>query len=138
MKKHFLIVLLAITSLGYRAIAQQPAVITKDNPGWHKIAETAVNLRSDRDEVIVIGADHFNALRLKVTDAPVEFTDLTVVFENEARQDIPVRHFIKRGEMTRVLDLKGNERAIKKIILMYKTVPTGDMDRAHVEIWGRK
>ena len=138
MKKHFLIALISIAFLGSRAFAQKPAVITNDAPGWHKIAETAVSLKADKDEVIVMGADHFKSLRLKVIDAPVEFTDITVVYENDMRQDISVRKLIKRGDETRAIDLKGNDRAIKKIILMYKTVPTGEMDRAHVEIWGRK
>jgi hypothetical protein len=138
MKKHFLFLLIAIASLGSGAFAQKPAVITNDKPGWHKIAETSVSLRSDRDEVLVMGADHFKSMRLKVVDAPVEFTDITVVFENDMTQNISVRRVIKRGEQTRAIDLDGKDRAIKKIILEYKTVPTGKMDHAHVEIWGLK
>ena len=138
MKKHFLIVLTTLVSLGFSAFAQKPAVVTNDKTGWHKIAETAVSLRSDRDEVVVMGADHFKSLRLKVIDAPVEFTDITVIFEDGMTQDISVRKVINRGEETRSVDLKGQNKAIKKIILKYKTVPTGEMDHAHVEIWGEK
>lgn len=138
MKKHFLITLLALAFMGYSALAQKPAVVTNDKPGWHKIAETSVSFKSDRDEVTVMGADHFKALKLKVVDAPVEFTDITVVYENDMRQDIYVRKLLKRGEQTRSIDLKGKDRAIKKIILMYKTVPRDDMDKARVEIWGKK
>lgn len=138
MKKHFLIVLTAIASLSFSAFAQKPAVVTNDKTGWHKIAETSVSLRSDRDEVVVMGADHFKSLRLKVIDAPVEFTDITVIFEDDMTQDISVKRVINRGDETRSVDLKGQNKAIKKIILRYKTVPTGEMDHAHVEIWGEK
>jgi hypothetical protein len=139
MKKNFLIALIAVCSFSYAAVAQEKvAVETNDKAGWHKITETIANLKSDRDEVMVMGADHYKAMKLKVTDAPVEITDLTVVFENEARQDIQVRKLIGAGEETRVIDLDGKDRAIKKIIIQYKTAPNAATDKAHVEIWGMK
>ncbi|MBA3649095.1 MAG: hypothetical protein H0W62_11195 [Chitinophagales bacterium] len=137
MKKNLWIVLVTIASL-QAAIAQKPAVVVKDNAGWHRIATTVVDLKGDRDEIAVLGNDHFKSLKLKVTDKPVEITDLTVVYENDTRQEIPVRNFIKAGGETRVLDLEGKERAIKKIILMYKTVPNAKDDKSHVEIFGLK
>lgn len=138
MRKKSILLLIIIAAFGYTSLAQQPAVITNNKKGWHKIAETAVDLRGDRDEVLVIGADHFKSLRLKVIDEPVEIMDLTVVYENDQRQEIPVRRLIKPGGKTRVIDLSGKNRAIKKILLMYKTVPNPGRDRAHVEIFGRK
>ncbi|MEO5675315.1 MAG: hypothetical protein ABIQ74_11780 [Chitinophagales bacterium] len=138
MKNKILIAVLAIVALGYTATAQKVAVETDNTAGWHKIAETVANLKMDRDEVLVTGADHFKAIKLKVTDAPVEITDLTVVFENEQRQEIEVRNLINAGDHTRVIDLDGQNRAIKKIIIQYKTVPTGENDKARIEIWGMK
>ncbi|MEO6166544.1 MAG: hypothetical protein ABIO46_06715 [Chitinophagales bacterium] len=139
MKKKLLIVMISMAALGGSAFAQsKPVMEVKDNPGWHKIAETVVNLKSDQDELVVLGADHYKALKLKATDSDIEITDVRVMYENETVQDIEVRKFLKEGEETREIDLDGKERAIKKIRLTYKTVPNANQDKAHLEIWGLK
>ena len=139
MKKNIFLALVAIASFGYSAFAQQKAAVElSSTPGWHKITETVANLKSDRDEVVVLGADHYKAMKLKVTDAPVEITDLTVFYENDSKQDIQVRKLISAGDETRVIDLDGRERAIKKIVIMYKSAPNAENEKAHVEIWGLK
>jgi hypothetical protein len=138
MKKNLLILMIALGVFGYSAVAQKPAVETNTNPGWHKIAVTQADLKKDRDEVVVLGADHFKSIKLRVKDVPVEITDLTVIYENETKQDIQVRNLIKAGGETRNIDLDGKDRAIKKIVLMYKTVPNSEKDKAEIEIWGEK
>lgn len=128
-----------MAAFGAGAFAQtKPVVEVKDNPGWHKIAETVVNLKSDQDELMVLGADHYKAMRLKATDSDIEITDIRVMYENEQVQDIEVRKILKAGEQTREIDLDGKDRAIKKIRLTYKTVPNAKQDKAHLEIWGLK
>jgi hypothetical protein len=37
-----------------------------------------------------------------------------------------------------VIDLKGGERSLKKIVFVYKTLPNNKDVKAHVEIWGMK
>lgn len=141
MKKHILITMLTLGLFGYAAHAQSVDVETSNKAGWHKIAEMSADIKkTDHDEVMVMGKDHFQSIKLKVTDADVEFVDVTVYFENDTKQDIPVRSLIKAGGETRVFDLegKGKELAIKKISLTYKTVPSSEKDKAHVEIWGLK
>ena len=49
--------------------AQKVEVVTNDKPGWHKIGETRVDFKTDRDVVKVIGADRFKALQIKAVDA---------------------------------------------------------------------
>ena len=129
---------MTVTTFGFSAFAQKVAVETNDSPGWHKIAQTTADLKKDRDEIMVVGADHYQAIRLKVTDVPVEITDFTVVYENGTKQDISVKTLIKPGDETRVIDLDGKDRAIKKIVLMYKSVPNAEHDKSVIEIWGRK
>ena len=138
MKKNLIVALMILVGITSKSFAQKVAVEESNKAGWHKIAETNVTLNNDKDEVMVIGKDHFKAIKLVVTDEPVEFTDLDVVYENDQRQDIQVRTLIKPGGETRVIDLDGTNRAIKKIVLKYKTVNNPGHDRAHVEIWGMK
>jgi hypothetical protein len=138
MKKNILLILMAIAGISYSAIAQKPAIVTNDKPGWHKIAQTVVDLKSDKDEVEVLGDDHFKALQLHVEDAPVEMTDLSVIYGNDEHEDITVKDLINAGGQTRQIDLEGKDRSIKKVILRYKTVPNAEHDKARVEIWGLK
>jgi len=138
MKKQILIAFILL-AVGTASFAQsKPALQVDDNPGWHKIAETVVNLKSDQDEIAVLGADHYKAMKLKATDSDIEIMDVRVMYENEKVQDIEVRKFLKQGEETRQIDLDGNDRAIKKIRLTYKTVPNAEQDKARLEIWGLK
>ncbi|MEP7128862.1 MAG: hypothetical protein ABI729_08340 [Chitinophagales bacterium] len=139
MKKQILIVTMVLAAFGFSANAQTKTVLEVDNsPGWHKIVETTADLKTDFDEVAVIGADHYKAIKLKVTDSDLELMDIRIMYENETTQDIEVRKMIKQGESTREVDLTGKDRAIKKIRISYKTVPNADHDKAHLEIWGLK
>jgi len=138
MKKQILVLLVSLAAVSSSAFAQQVVVKTDDKPGWHKIAETTADMKMDRDEITVLGEDHYQSIQLKVTDRDLEITDVTVVFENDKQQNVEVRKLIKRGEETRVIDLDGKNLSIKKIILTYKTSPNAAEDKAHVEIWGMK
>ena len=138
MKKQIFVLLVSLAAASSSVFAQQVVVKTDDKPGWHKIAETTADMKIDRDEIMVLGADHYQAIQLRVTDRDLEITDVTVVFENGSQQNIQVRKLIKHGEETRVIDLEGKNQSIKKIILTYKTVPSSAEDKAHVEVWGKK
>ncbi|MEO7992628.1 MAG: hypothetical protein ABI663_23955 [Chryseolinea sp.] len=138
MKKTLMIMMLAITGIYGTAKAQQPAVIVSDKTGWHKIGETTVNFEKDRDEVSVLGADKFASIKFKVTDAAINLMDLEVYYESGDKQDIKVNLPIKGPGESRVIDLNGGERSLKKIVFVYKTLDNSKDQRAHVEIWGLK
>lgn len=138
MRKEIRIILLSMMgSIGY-AQAQSPAVVLSDKTGWHKIAETTVDFKRDRDEVSIIGADRFAAIQFKVEDAPIDLISLEVYFENGYKQDIPVNTPINARSKSRVIDLNGGERNLEKIVFVYKTIANSKDEKAHVEIWGVK
>lgn len=116
----------------------KPGIVISDKAGWHKIAETSVEFKKDRDEVAVVGADRFASIKFKVTDASINLLDLEVYFENGMKQDISLASVIKQGDESRVIDLNSAERDIKKIVFVYTTVPNQKEEKAHVEIWGLK
>ncbi len=118
--------------------AQKVEVVTSNKPGWHKIGETSVDFKADKDVVKVLGADRFKALRIKATDAPVHIENMQVVYENGEPEDIAIRFDFKQGTESRQIDLKGNERKIKEVSFIYRTVPNWKGEKAHIEIWGLK
>jgi hypothetical protein len=138
MKKKILIALLIVAG-GYETIfAQQPAVILSDKKGWHKIGETTVDFKKDRDELVVMGADRFASVKFEVTEAAIDLLDLEIYYENGPRQDVQVRTPLMSGHESKVIDLNGGERALKKIVFVYKTLPNRNDEKAHIIVWGLK
>jgi hypothetical protein len=74
----------------------------------------------DRD-VIRVGRreGRFKAIRVEARGNDVEMLDLRVVYANGAPDDIPVRSLIRQGTRTRPLDLRGRQRAIQRIEMVY-------------------
>ena len=79
----------------------------------------------DRDSIRVGRREgRFKAIRLKVRGTDVEMLDLKVVYANGQPDDIQVRSNIRAGSETRALDLKGRERAIDRIDMVYRARPS--------------
>jgi hypothetical protein len=138
MKKTMLIAMILIAGSFAKVKAQTPSVMVSDKKGWHKISERTVDFVKDRDEVLVVGADRFSAIKFMVTGAPIDLQDLEVYYESGDKQDIQVRTPVLSGKESRVIQLNGGERSLKKIVFIYKTLPNRKDKNAHVEIWGLK
>jgi hypothetical protein len=131
--------ILAAVLVSFSALrAQKVEVVTNDKPGWHKIGETHVDFKTDKDVVKVFGADYFKALQIKAVDAPVHIEDMKVVYEDGEPEDIPIRYDFQKGTESKPIDLKGYERKIKEIRFIYRTVPNSKDEKAHIEIYGLK
>ena len=90
---------------------------------WTELGCQQVSLfGKDRDSIRVGRREgRFKAIRLHVRGANVEMLDLKVIYANGQPDDISVRHILREGERTRPLDLKGWERAIDRIEMVYRT-----------------
>ena len=104
---------------------------------WEKLGQRTVNYHLDRDEIPVTLRDgRFTALKLVVRKAPVHLHRVVVHFGNGEHMEISVRKRIPAGGQTRVIDLPGGKRVIRKVVFWYDTkgLPRG---KAVVELWGR-
>ncbi len=96
----------------------------RDRDDWVQLGCQQVGFRTDRDVVRVGRREgRFSAIRLVVRDNAVEMLDLKVVYANGAPDDIPVRSVIRPGDRTRPLDLRGWERSIDRVEMVYRAVP---------------
>ena len=78
-------------------------------------------LGTDRDSIRVGRREgRFKAIRLEARGNDVEMIDLKVIYANGDPDDIPVRSLIRQGTRTRALDLRGRERAIREIVMVYQ------------------
>jgi hypothetical protein len=74
----------------------------------------------DRDTIHVGRREgRFKAIRLLARGNDVEMLDLRVIYANGAPDDVPVRALIRQGTRTRPLDLRGWERSIRQIDMVY-------------------
>ena len=102
---------------------------------WRLLGVKKVQFIGDRDEIQVgAGKGSFKRLKLTVKDGDIEFNEVTVVFGNGERYNLPMRSSIKAGGETREIDLPGKARVINRIILTYKSKAGGRS--ATVSVWG--
>lgn len=113
-------------------------IITSDKPGWQKIGQMTASFKKERDVMVIVGEDRFAALKIKATEADINITDMEVHYENGTSQEIKVRQEIKKGTESRLIDLNGGERKLKKITFVYKTIANGGNEKAELEVWGLK
>lgn len=137
MKKTLLILLATVFTVSVLN-AQKPEVVTSHSAGWHKIGDANVNFKTDKDQFIILGADRFKALKVKAVDAPLHIDDMQVYYEGGSKEDVSLRSDFQPGSESRVIDLKNGSAELKKVVFVYKTVPNGAADKAHIELWGLK
>lgn len=92
---------------------------------WIELGCQEVSLFGKDRDVMRVGRreGRFKAIRLHVRGADVELLDLKVVYANGQPDDLSVRSVIRQGERTRPLDLRGHERSIDRVEMIYRTIP---------------
>src|SRR5258708_5202203 len=138
MKKIAMILTLALAGASGIALAQNPKVVVSDKAGWHKIGETTVDFKKEREEIEIYGANRFAAIKFKVVKEPIDLVSAEIVYASGDNQMINFNLQLKAPGYSRETNLNGGERTVKKIILVYKTEPNANDRKAHVEIWGLK
>jgi hypothetical protein len=78
----------------------------------------------DRDAIRVGRREgRFKAIKLAARGNDVEMLDLKVIYANGQPDDIRVRSVIRAGRETGPLDLRGGDRAIERIEMVYRSRP---------------
>ena len=104
---------------------------------WVLLGRKTVNYAAERDQVPVTKwSGEFKKVQLRVKESGVHFIDLTVVFANGRRYDVPIKAFIPAGGSTRIIDLPGKARFIQRLELIYQTPVGGAGGKGLVEVWG--
>lgn len=91
---------------------------------WVRLGCQTVGFNIDRDVIRVGGQEgRFRAIRLRAANNGIFMLDLKVVYGNGASDDIPVRAEIPAGGQTGALDLRGQDRFIQRIEMIYRLKP---------------
>ncbi|MBN1697994.1 MAG: hypothetical protein JW881_10810 [Spirochaetales bacterium] len=103
---------------------------------WMKIGERKVNLKGEKDVISGFGKGRFRQIMIAVHDSAIEMYDIVIIFANNERYSPKTRLHFAESSRSRVIDLPGKERVIKRIEFFYrsKNKRTG---RATIEVWGK-
>ena len=92
----------------------------------------------DHDEILVtVVRGDFSAIKLMVDHEGIEFERVVVHFANGGQAEMIIRNFIPAGGETRVLDLPGRDRVIRKVDFYYKSNPLTKR-KGKVMLYGRR
>jgi hypothetical protein len=105
-------------------------------PKWEKLGSRQVDFIADKDVIEVGGVEgRFSAIRIDVEEGNLDMWNVRVVFENDEDYSPDTRIEFRQGSMSRVIDLPGEARKIRKISFLYKS--EFKKGRATVHVFGK-
>lgn len=105
--------------------------------GWTHLGERQVSFRAERDVIPAVGEGRFRRVMLVVDDADIELFDVRIIFGNGDVYSPETRLYFRQNSRSRVIDLPGDARAIRRIEFHYKSVPGGGDGRAAVHVYAK-
>lgn len=104
---------------------------------WERLGSRVVNYGLDKD-VIHVGAHEgaFTKLRIVVKGGAINMHKMTIEYMNGEKDEVELRHNFSKQSASRIIDLNGNKRLIKKITFFYDTKNLARR-RAAVHVFGR-
>jgi hypothetical protein len=105
---------------------------------WTNLGSAKVHGHNDYDEIMVTAArGDFSAIKLFVENEGIHFERVVVHYGNGSKDEMELRDFIPAGGESRVLDLRGKDRVIRKVSLHYKS-NQATARKAKVIVYGRR
>jgi hypothetical protein len=134
MTKLALLVSLALAACAVTP-APAPVTVVDGTPRWERLGERWVNGGVDRDVIHVGRAEgRFHRLQIVVEHSALEMFDMLIVFGDGSTYSPPTRLVFEPNTKSRVIDLPGGARVIRRVEFRYGNLPGGG--RAQVELWG--
>lgn len=104
---------------------------------WVNLGSRTVNLLVDHDRINVgAGAGLYTSIRLYVTGNTVFIDSMKITFSNGSTYDVTLRYLFLPGSASRVIDLPGAARHIRRADIVYRKLIGGGT--AVVTLQGRK
>ncbi len=127
----------SLSSMSNNSTVEKAVVRIEQAHKWEKLGSRVVNMRGDHDEIMVTALNGvFTKVKFRVNKAPIHVNNIRIVFGNGESKNVKIQRKFAPGTDSRVIDLPGNKRIIKKIVFNYKTVPN-HKGKAVVVAWGK-
>lgn len=110
---------------------------TLENRPWELLGARKINYGLDRDEILVTRAEGiFSAVQLRVKRGPINMHKMAIHYGNGEVEEVELRENFRAGSASRVIDLPGNKRIIRKVVFWYDTKNISAR-KGVIELWGR-
>ena len=106
--------------------------------GWELLGESKVNFVRDRDQVDVISANRFTAIRFKVEKRDIRLNDLNVVYQNGDKLAPVIDEVIVADQYSRDIELGPEGKAIRSVDFRYRTTGNVLKGRGNVLVFGKR
>ncbi len=105
---------------------------------WEKLGQRSVKRGVDKDVMhVTIANGGFRQLKIAVKKSPVNIKKIIVEYANGKRDELKLRSVISAGSESRLMDLRGGKRVIRKVTFYYETIERR-RGKAIVTAWGRR
>lgn len=105
--------------------------------GWEKLGTKVVDMKADHDVLMVTHHEGFyKKVKFVIRKAPIYLKNINIIFGNGENKNVVFNKRFNAGTTTRIIDLPGNKRIIKKIKFNYKTINNGK-GKAVLVAWGK-
>lgn len=129
---------IALSTLMFFGLSSFNQPKPKKQKDWVYLGQRKVNYGLDKD-VIPVGpnATGFSKLKIKVTGGGLNMHKMVVTYGNGEKDNIPLKFNFHKGAESRVIDLRGGKRQIKKITFWYDSKNISNR-RATIHVAGRR
>ena len=91
--------------------------------GWELLGQREVDFKYDHDQIEVGRSEgRFRQIEIRVKNAPIEVSDMVVTFGNDETFKPNLRHRFGEGSGSRIIDLPGERRTIRRIDFNYRSI----------------
>jgi hypothetical protein len=104
--------------------------------GWHKIGEVQ-DFKTDMDGITLAEPQTFQSIKIKITDARMDIMKVVIYYHNNKAEEIRLVGKVKEGE-AKIFQLKYPHENLRKVVLMHRSDPDYEADKADVELYGFK
>ncbi len=105
---------------------------------WERLGSRGVSFRAERDVIPAAGEGRFRAVRIAVSGGDLEMFDVRIVFGDGSVYSPATRLVFQEGSWSRVIDLPGEARIIRRIEFSYKSIRATRDGRALVTVFGKR
>lgn len=135
MKKAILLSLTTLLIISLSSFVFEKEAAQKD---WIYLGQRKVNYGLDKD-VIHVGVQNsgFTKLKIKVTGGALNMHKMVVTYGNGEKDNISLKYNFHKGAESRVIDLRGGKRQIKKITFWYDS-KKHHKQRASIHVAGKR
>lgn len=127
--KLFFVALLALATMSFTTVSDNARP-------WELLGVRKVNYGLDHDEILVTRSEGlFTGIKIKVKGGAVNMHRLVVHYGNGEKDEFELRENFRAGSESRIIDLPGNKRVIRKVDFLYDTKNVANR-KGVVELWG--